>query len=101
MMDRNGYRPSLLQEDHSTCFICQRNNACQRHEIFGGAFREKSKHDGLWVTLCDSCHLNGPAAVHRCRETAVDLKRKGERAWLEEYNKCIDEFIDEYGGNYL
>lgn len=98
---RNGYRPSLLQEDHSRCFLCGRSGPTERHEIFGGAYRQKSKYDGLWVSLCGECHRDGRQAVHNDYTAAAALKKQGELRWLDEYNRQVEDFIKEYGRNYL
>ena len=58
-LDRNGYAPSILQDDNSYCLICLGNgynDPLNRHEVFGGPFREKSKRLGLWCCLCHSRH---------------------------------------------
>ena len=101
MIDRNGYRPSLLQEDHEKCFLCGRGGPVERHEIFGAAYRKKSKADGLWVSLCGECHRDGRQAVHNDYTAALALKKQGELCWLAEYNKTRDDFIREYGRDYL
>lgn len=51
-LDRNGYAPSIVQ-DIDGCYFCARQDGkLDRHEIFHGAYRQKSKALGLWVTLC-------------------------------------------------
>lgn len=43
-LDRNGYAPSILQDDDSYCLICLGNgynDPLNRHEVFGGPFRKK------------------------------------------------------------
>ena len=46
-LDRNGYAPSIVQDDaDECCAICYANGGkdpLNRHEIFGGAYRQKSK----------------------------------------------------------
>lgn len=100
-MDRNGYRQSLLQEDHNVCFLCGRCCHTERHEIFGGAYRQKSKHDGLWVSLCSECHRDGRQAVHNDYTAATALKKQAELKWIDEFNQTEDAFQREYGRNYL
>ena len=55
-LDRNGYAPSIIQDEaDESCFICYANgyyDPLNRHEAFGGSFRDKSKRLGLWVSLC-------------------------------------------------
>ena len=39
--------------------------------------------------------------VHFNREFDLYLKRIGEKTWCEHYGKTIEDFIKEYGRNYL
>ena len=99
-LDRNGYAPSLFP--HKECFICGKPGCLyvplQRHEIFHGPNRQKSKRFGLWVTLCPMCHTN----VHH-QEPALDkwLKRVGQQKAMDTYGWTIAEFRAEFGKNYL
>ena len=46
-LDRNGYAPSIIQDEaDESCFVCYANghyDPLNRHEAFGGPFRDKSK----------------------------------------------------------
>ena len=54
------------------------------------------------VLLCgESCHRNGPRAAHQCAETALEIKKYGERKWMYEHEASTDDFRREYGKNYL
>ena len=99
-MDRNGYNPSILQDDLSYCYCCGRTcEKLDRHEIFGGANRQKSKEFGLWVMLChESCHLNG---VHAFPKNYEYLKKKAQRIAMKRYGWEQIEFISMFGRNYL
>ena len=56
----------------------------------------------LVVLLCgDTCHRNGPRAAHQCAETALEIKKYGERKWMYEHEASTDDFRREYGKNYL
>lgn len=105
MANGNGYAPSILQDDLDCCWRCLRNGCgdkLDRHEVFGGAYREKSKRLGLWVVLChDRCHIFGPDAVHNSAETARALKKFAQMRAMEEYGWSVDDFIREFGKNYL
>ena len=104
-LDRNGYAPSIIpgHSDHC-CWWCQRNgflDPLNRHEVFGGPYREKSKRLGLWVHLCHSrCH-QGPTGVHQNSELASMLKADAQRAAMDMYNWSEEEFIAEFGKSYL
>ena len=75
---------------------------CHRHEVFFGvANRKKSIRDGLVVFLTPEMHNMSNSGVHFNREFDLYLKRIGQKAWMEYYGKTIDDFIKEYGRNYL
>ena len=97
-LDRNGYAPSICQEAEC-CFKCGRTNGkLDRHEIWGGNFRTKSKRYGLWVLLChDTCHLGG---VHQDAEYAARLRRYAQGMAMEEYGWSTKDFINLFGKNY-
>lgn len=87
---------------YGKCWLCGKVGAVERHHIFGGSNRDKSERDGMVVLLCgDTCHRNGPRAAHQCAETALELKKYGERKWMYEHEASTDDFRREYGKNYL
>lgn len=104
-LDRNGYAPSILQDDDSYCLICYGNgynDPLNRHEVFGGAYRSKSKRLGLWCRLCHSRHhQNGPESVHQNAEMALELKKLAQHLAMEKYGWSTEDFIREFGKNYL
>lgn len=102
-MDRNGYNPSIMQRDTSRCYLCGRcDQKLDRHEPFGGALRQKSKAWGLWVVLChERCHEYGRYAAHRCKDTALLLKKEAQQRAQDYYNITTDGFIEAFGKNYL
>lgn len=101
-LDRNGYAPSIIAgHDEYMCFLCKKNGngKLDRHELFGAAFRDKSKEYGLWVHLChDSCHLNG---VHKHAEQSRKLKVLGQRIAMERYGWTDTDFIKIFGRSYF
>ena len=74
---------------------------CHRHEVFFGKNRQKSIRDGVVVFLTPKMHNMSNFGVHFNREFDLTLKRIGQEAWMEYYGKTIDDFIKEYGRNYL
>lgn len=102
-LDRNGYAPSILQEDTDCCYICYGcHQKLDRHEVFFGPYRDKSKRLGLWVTLCHhQHHIDGPRAVHQSREVDLALKRNAQKAVMDAYGWNTTDFIREFGRNYL
>ena len=99
-LDRNGSAPSIVQEDLSFCFHCGRTTGkLDRHEIFSGAFRTKSKADGLWVMLChEKCHLG---LMGKEAEEVRNLRRIAQVRAMSTYGWTVEEFIARYGKNYL
>lgn len=87
------------------CFLCGKNGTADpldKHHIFGGARRGKSEQYGLYVYLChDHCHENGKHAAHRDPETAQLLHEYGQRLAMREQGWNTQEFIYEFGKNYL
>lgn len=101
-LDRNGYCGSLLfGHDAHWCYLCGRHCRTERHEIFGGANRQKSKELGLWVHLCEECHRTGERAVHRNGEVSRSLKQKAQLIAQEFYHFTVEIFRDKFGKSYL
>ena len=84
------------------CFLCGRSGNLDKHHIFGGPFRKKSEKYGLTVDLChDTCHIFGPNSAHQDRETMLEIKRYGQRKAMQENGWSKEDFIREFGKNYL
>lgn len=87
------------------CFLCGRNGSADpldRHHIFGGANRKKSEKYGLVVCLChNDCHIFGKEAVHNNAENMLYVKQYGQRKAMQEQNWTTEDFIREFGKNYL
>ena len=105
-LDRNGYAPSIIQDEaDESCFICYANgyyDPLNRHEAFGGSFRDKSKRLGLRGSLCHyRCHQEGNDSVHKNRESDLHIKRIAQMKAMEAYQWDTEDFIREFGKNYL
>jgi len=73
-----------------------------RHEIFFGPYRQKSIKYGLVAFLTPEMHNQGPYNLHtRCHENDLILKRAGQRAAMDYYGWDSEEFIRQFGKNYL
>lgn len=95
-------RKSILSgNDKGVCFLCGKWIATENHHIFEGGNRKKSDKDGLTVFLCHYCHNESPNGVHFNREFDIHLKQIGQKAWMDYYGKTVEDFIREYGKNYL
>ena len=87
------------------CWLCGRNGSSDpldRHHIFPGSYRKKSEKYGLVVYLChNDCHIFGRDAVHSNPDTMRELKKYGQRRAMEENGWTEEQFIREFGKNYL
>lgn len=91
-----------IMDDNMPLWSNKRFKGSHRHEIFfGNRNRQKSIDDGLVVFLTPELHNMSNLGVHFNREFDLMLKVAGEKRWLEYYNKTIEDFIKEYGKNYL
>ena len=103
-LDRNGYAPSIMQAeaDQGYCFRCGRTDRkLDRHEPFGGAYRDKSKALGLWVVLChEDCH-EGRNGAHGDPAVNKMLRQEAQRAAMEVYGWSTQDFIREFGKNHI
>lgn len=87
------------------CFLCGRNDSkdpLDRHHCFGGALKRKSEKYGLLVDLCHhDCHIFGAEAVHNNKENRLKVQRWAQRKAMREQGWNTDDFIREFGRNYL
>ena len=91
---------SILQKNKE-CYICRTTQGLELHHIFyGTANRRLSDADGCVIWLCKK-HHTGAAGVHNNRKIDLTIKARCEEAYLEKYNKTIEDFIARYGRNYL
>lgn len=92
-------------DDFKQCFLCGRNGSADRldkHHIFGNANRNRSEKYGLTVWLChERCHIFGEYAVHNNAKVMQYLRRYGQEKCMKEQNMTVEEFIQEFGKNYL
>ena len=73
-----------------------------KHHIFGGPYRGKSEKYGLYVDLCHNrCHIYGKMSVHQNQKTMRQLKRYGQLKAMKENGWSTDDFIREFGKNYI
>lgn len=72
-----------------------------RHEVFGGANRQRSIKDGLVIFLKPELHNMSDKGIHFDKEFRDYAQKIAEETWIRYYNKTIEDFIKEYGKNYL
>lgn len=101
-LDKNGYAPSILQwnagEQCARCGL-EDIHRLARHEVFHGPYRQKSKRLGIWITVCPTCH----SYIHdRPKDRdVVDLSRQAQHQAMEKYGWSKEDFIREFGKNFL
>ena len=79
------------------CYICESTINLHKHHVWHGSNRKLAEIDGLYVRLCLYCHKN----LHDKGIHDRYLMEIGEQAYLDHYNKTIDDFIKRYGKNVL
>lgn len=92
----------MLQDDLTKCFLCGRSDRkLDRHEIWFGGYRNKSKATGMWVMLChEDCH-EGKNGVHRDPKKTHELRQLGQIALMEKLGWTVEDVRREFGRNYL
>ena len=101
-LDKNGYAPSILQDDLTRCYLCGRTDRkLDRHEVYGAANRQKSKSYGLWVMLChEDCH-QGPHGVHSDGAKATKLREESQAKAMSYYGWTTQDFRARFFKSYL
>ena len=97
---------SIVQGNPDVCFLCGGNatweDTLDTHHCFGGALRKKSEADGLIVKLHHKeCHQYGKNAVHNNRGNMDWVKQQAQIAYMDLHGTTIEDFIKEYGRNYI
>ena len=83
-----------------------RFNGSERHEVFEGRTgnRNKSIKDGLVIFTTPELHRTGKFSIHlssKQLEEKTKMKQIAEEVWCEVYNKTPEDFLKEYGRNYI
>lgn len=91
-------RSIIQNEEDRRCYICGCTQGLDVHHTWHGtANRQIADRDGLTVYLCRFCHEN----LHNKGINDRELMEIGERAWIKETGKTVEEFIKRYGSNVL
>lgn len=97
-LDRNNYAPSVVEQGDG-CYLCGRTDRkMERHEVFHGPYRDKSKRLGCWVNLCSECH---DKLHHRGGGMDVGLKMRIQEEAMKHYGWTTEEFRERFGKNYV
>jgi hypothetical protein len=97
-LDSTGYGPQVIPWPDDRCFVCGRmDRPLQRHEVFHGAYRTKSKAYGCWILICDYCHTK----IHKQDDlTERKLKIIMQHKAMQKYGWSIDRWREVFGKNY-
>lgn len=86
----------------SDLYDTKRRPGLHRHEVFfGTANRQKSIKLGLVVFLAPEKHNMSNHGVHYNNAFDYELKKIGQRAAMKYYGWTTEDFIREFGKNYL
>ncbi len=91
---------SIVQKEKE-CYICKTTIWLEEHHIFGGANRKLSEKYGLKIYLCHKHHNEPPDGVHYDPELMDDIRKIGQKKFMEYYNKSIEEFRAIFGKSYI
>ena len=83
------------------CMLCGRTTWLERHHIFGGSRRKKSEKYGLVVDLCHYCHNEPPNGAHHNKSSMLLLHQLGQEKAMSDNGWTVQDFIKEFGRNYL
>lgn len=88
--------------DNKRCYVCGVDKNLHLHHIYYGlANRKQSEKYGCTVYLCGIHHNLSNAGVHFNKALDNELKQKCEQWCLKEYGWTIEDFIKQFGRNYL
>ena len=91
-LERNRF--SIITDDMEHCILCG-NKKDHIHEVFPGAFRQRSIKEHMVLPLCSSHHRQ----IHNDTELSLYWKRSCQK--LFEKSRTRDEFIKIFGRSYL
>lgn len=89
---------SVLVDNMEYCYECGSSYA-ECHHVFGGWRRKNSTEYKLHLPLCATCH-KGSRGPHANIEKDLEYKKMAQR-YYEEYIGSREEFILDFGKNYL
>ena len=98
-------KKSILQEDKERCFLCGMNRSIEpldEHHVFNKSDKKKSEKYGLIVYLHHRrCHIFGSESVHQNAEVSRRVKAHAQRMAMKVHGLSVDEWLKEFGRNYL
>lgn len=104
---------SIFTSDMNKCAVTNIYRGSRRieiHHVFGSANRSRSTEYGFVVPLVDVIHPNGAAADEKeckrltgmtLKELDTNLKKRCQEYYENRLGKAREQFIAEFGRNYL
>lgn len=90
---------SIFTDDMDHCMF-NGTSGVERHHCFGGFNRSKCENYGYIAPLSPKFHPNGASAGEYVQEIDIYLKQQCQKDY-EEKHGTREEFIKEFGRNYL
>ena len=88
-------RYSIVTDNLTICYICQKRRKDDLHELFGGSNRRKSIEWGLVIPICRVCHSEWKTNEEMRKKYQEDGKQKFYKLYSKE------KFLEEFGKNYI
>lgn len=88
-------RYSIVTDNLTICYICQKRRKDDLHELFGGSNRRKSIEWGLVIPICRICHSEW--------KTNEEMRKKYQEEGKQKFYKLYstEKFLKEFGKNYI
>lgn len=89
-------RKSIFTTDFNECIECHKTSEkikIDKHEVFGGAYRQTSIKWDMIIPLCRCCHDD--------EKIEKKWEKIGQQTFMDYYNMNEEEFIKIFGWNYL
>lgn len=105
----NGMK-SIFTDDLNTCCVTGQKGHVERHHVFGASNRTRSTFYGFIAPLLAPIHPNGAFGDDKeskrligmtTKELDIKLKQRCQEFYENELHKSREEFIQEFGKNYL
>lgn len=96
--------------DMNVCFVTGRGGKLERHHIIGQAYRTKSTFYGFVVPLLPCIHPNGSRRSDKeskritgktPKQIDLELRQAAQTFYENELGKSREDWIREFGKNYL
>ena len=91
---------SIMQTE-KVCFITGTTRNLDLHHCIHGSNRKKADKHGLTVYLNHDVHMRLHAHQKPFEGLDAKLKKVAQEAYMKHYGATVEDFIREYGRNYL